>query len=433
MGAKETLEALRYMQPDFQGEAIRQPNTELNALSQMTAQQNKYNPVAIARQIGDMPLAPNMPSSYSVGEAVNVGANMLPFIGDAQAIADAKMDYQKGNYGMAAFNAATALPVVGDVMSAAKIGVPTAMGIGGILSGMARRSGKMPVTPFSKEAGILGGAKAKTADLNALNQAQEMTKSGVSRDKIWADTGWFKGVDDKWKFEIDDSRSKYAGYLMEGSEAEGVIGDLVKHEDLYKGYPELADISASYGKGSGGSLTGDMFGERNIRFTGLPEKGIAQHELQHAVQEGEGFARGGSTAEFSDTWQRDMHNKNYLESQKTDKLLALRGGNEYKDLQSQINQTSESFSKDKSYGSLLKRLLAKRREMERVALGGIDYEIAELANKTLMNPLDKYKSLAGETEARAVQTRLNMSPQQRIDRPFWMDYDVPESKQVVKY
>jgi len=43
-----------------------------------------------------------------------------------------------------------------------------------------------------------------------------------------------------------------------------------------------------------------------------------------------------------------------------------------------------------------------------------------------------YKRLAGEVEARAVQKRMDLTPQQRAERAPWLDYDVPIDQQIVR-
>lgn len=43
-----------------------------------------------------------------------------------------------------------------------------------------------------------------------------------------------------------------------------------------------------------------------------------------------------------------------------------------------------------------------------------------------------YNKIAGEVEARAVQARRDLTPEQRRERPPWLDYDVPESQQIVR-
>jgi len=42
-----------------------------------------------------------------------------------------------------------------------------------------------------------------------------------------------------------------------------------------------------------------------------------------------------------------------------------------------------------------------------------------------------YNRIAGEVEARAVQARRDLTPEQRQSRPPWLDYDVPEGQQIV--
>lgn len=393
-------------------------NPELEALGRIAAQQNRYNPVQMMQQAGKQSLT-NIPYSAfnpTIGEAVTAGANMLPFIGDAAALSEAKQQLGQGNIGSAVFNAATALPVIGDIASVAKVALPTAAGIGGIIRQMSKRSGDVPTTPFGKQAGILGGVKAKNADLGALNKAQKMTEQGIPREQIWADTGWFKGVDNKWKFEIDDSKSNYAGYLIQGSEADGNIGDLVKHEELYGNYPDLQDIEASYGKIRGGRLSENLFGDKKIDFSGDFDRGVGHHELQHAVQDKEGFARGGSSDEFFYDLEKRKHNANYVIDSANEQM--------HRNVQIRDRLIAEGAPKERlipyeeEYQDLIKM------KMEVIDDAQIDL---------LLDPNEKYRALAGETESRAVQSRINLTPQQRIDKPFWLDYDVPESDQIVKF
>ena len=44
-------------------------------------------------------------------------------------------------------------------------------------------------------AGIFAGKGAKTADLAKLAKAEEMTATGLPREQIWNETGWFQGPD----------------------------------------------------------------------------------------------------------------------------------------------------------------------------------------------------------------------------------------------
>lgn len=48
------------------------------------------------------------------------------------------------------------------------------------------------------------GATAQTADVHALETAERRLKNGVRPEIVRRDTGWFRGVDAKMRFEISD-------------------------------------------------------------------------------------------------------------------------------------------------------------------------------------------------------------------------------------
>ena len=52
------------------------------------------------------------------------------------------------------------------------------------------------------------GQKAQTAALGELNNAKQLEADGVDNEQIRQQTGWFKGVDGKWRFEIPDGEIK---------------------------------------------------------------------------------------------------------------------------------------------------------------------------------------------------------------------------------
>jgi hypothetical protein len=51
------------------------------------------------------------------------------------------------------------------------------------------------------------GQRAADADKTALARAVEMEQKGIDSETIRKETGWFLGMDDKWRFEIDDSKA----------------------------------------------------------------------------------------------------------------------------------------------------------------------------------------------------------------------------------
>ena len=83
------------------------------------------------------------------------------------------------------------------------------------------------------------GEKAITANVGKLDQAKAMLKNGADEIEIWQKTGWFKDKDGAWKFEIGDSKARLNPNFKSG----GKLGELLEHEELFKAYPELKDIS----------------------------------------------------------------------------------------------------------------------------------------------------------------------------------------------
>ena len=55
----------------------------------------------------------------------------------------------------------------------------------------------------------MAGENAKTADMNALKQAKRMLRSGESIEEISKKTGWFVGMDGRWRFYIPDHLDQF--------------------------------------------------------------------------------------------------------------------------------------------------------------------------------------------------------------------------------
>lgn len=216
------------------------------------------------------------------------------------------------------------------------------------LAGMAMTGG---VPAAEKGAlGIFGGRLAQSADLNALNKAQKMDLIGHPRSEIWDQTGWFKGADGKWRFEIPDRNATINSSLPEAERAtdlseEGVAPELqhgtwvagggptdndlraiprddtfllpevLKHPELYESYPHLKNVVVDSAFGMGGDVKGvfhppDPGGPVGIGLGDsslLGMRSAALHELQHAVQEREGFLRGSNPSKFVGVSPAEAH------------------------------------------------------------------------------------------------------------------------------
>jgi hypothetical protein len=154
--------------------------------------------------------------------------------------------------------------------------------------------------------GMFGGTGAKGADYAALKLAEALEKKGVSRDEIVQQTGWFRGPEDKWRFEIPDDKARLLTPQSRGkgfSTAERALS----HPELFENYPHLRDLSTQWGTGGPvtsptGSYSLSAGGDEAIRAAGgTPEQtqSALLHELQHTIQTREGWASGGDAQALS--------------------------------------------------------------------------------------------------------------------------------------
>jgi len=133
---------------------------------------------------------------------------------------------------------------------------------------------------------------AQTADHAALAKAEQMAKHGASRSEIWDTTGWFKGEDGKWRFEIPDAAAEFR-YPQQTEMKNWRLGDAVDHSALFDAYPNLKKSKVSTDPASDGASYQPMGGKIELGTkSGAPDMGSALHEIQHAIQSREGFAGG---------------------------------------------------------------------------------------------------------------------------------------------
>ncbi|MBD9049816.1 LPD23 domain-containing protein [Ruminococcus sp.] len=184
----------------------------------------------------------------------------------------------------------------------------------------------------------MGGLKAETADKSALEKAMEIEKDGTDSEKIRKETGWFKGYDGKWRFEIDNSELEFktdieknraaaielAKMKVKSAELEekiandtatkaeeneyynldekmieyrkGVkLSDVINHPKLFEAYPQLKNVDVYYEISSVNrgvySSNGNVI-MLNPMHTIDEQKEAIIHEIQHAIQGIENFANG---------------------------------------------------------------------------------------------------------------------------------------------
>lgn len=240
-----------------------------------------------------------------------------------------------------------------------------------------------------KGARNLDNIEESTHRMDNLAIAKDMETNGKDSESIWLATGWEKGADNKWRYEIPDldisretvydetgkpivvptakqwfeyhnrnNESLQPLYLKdfkpteeEIDEAEFLGYELSKIMDIY---PELGEIKIIIHPKE--KSMAEAFYSPKLKLISFREDNISFHkdiihEVQHAIQGVEGFAGGARLADF----------------------------------------------------------------------------------KTSENPYEEYRKTAGEVEARNVQERFNMFPEERREKPLSSTEDVARREQTLRY
>lgn len=274
-------------------------------------------------------------------------------------------------------------------------------------------------------ANLLGPDVAKSM----LSEAEQLAAKGVDNEAIRQATGVFKGMDGKWRYEVDDSGARLTPWTKDmhgqsniswdkrpGPAVAMNTEDFISHPSLERAYwptrehgPGVFYQHVPGDPGSRYSPSQDtIYMSAQSRNADKEGMGSALHELQHAIQQREGFARGGSPSEF-----KTIEDPSGIEE--GNRLYELVSGKLGEDISSAIG------SKDK----LEALRLASPEEYDSVMaaftrLGTTDPSTARSRALDLGQPISpeqQYFNLAGEIEARDTAARMNFTPEQRKATP----------------
>jgi len=293
--------------------------------------------------------------------------------------------------------------------------------------------------------GIIVGKGQKYQETVVFSRSQIINPESVRKR-----TGWFKGMDKKWRFEIDDSKMKLKNIKFDNlgiAEDWKKLGDFVDHPEVSVAYPEIMDKtfvkmmidpdmqnprgSLHQARIAGESRANQPPSRIDVFARNKQEaKEILIHEIQHAVQEIEGFARGGSPEgiqildeQVAPNWKKASDRYTELTNTPKGKQL-LTEGHEFaqKKLDYSIKRNrGESWSKqdkDKIYMSWFEQFMKARHHPVAEA-----YRNMKSWEHEIPSGNQYYKRLAGEIEARDAADRMRLTVKERIKKAPKLRHD----------
>ncbi len=226
--------------------------------------------------------------------------------------------------------------------------------------------------------GSFAGVGSKTANTEALNKARALDRRGETVDDIFKETGWYRGHDNKWRYEIPDQNValKDLGYSHIKTNPKGTVTkleDLIDHPKLFEAYPHLKEILVINDPGL--KALGAAHLEENLIKLNLPkiEKQVAAqkdlgagyrksdvvdvilHEIQHVVQHKEGFLQGTNPRAALELSTEALYEK--VKQAQTDKNVSLP---EYLALSALLRKVAEHGNTKNELGTTLAESIYRR-------------------------------------------------------------------------
>ena len=322
------------------------------------------------------------------------------------------------------------------------------------------------------------GIGARTADSAALRRAEALEKSGTDNETIRQETGWYRGMDGQWRFEIDDSgatfsrtgeaqysadNADYARYtqlmnrmltgdLTEAEHAEllgldkkngstkkelarridegnATLRDILQHNALFEAYPEIAETKVKFAdmpSGKAGSYnreTNTITLDTKLKYDANEALDALMHEVQHRVQAAEGF-EGGTSPGY---WNRGENYDRAAEKYRDNRARLLNGLST-----EDLALYNEYRSAEREMGAMLDgSMLYDESRMDALEKRS-DELYRELYGKEWFGKLNRYDRIlgdageavkefywntAGEIEARDTTARRRMSAEERKNTP----------------
>ncbi len=137
----------------------------------------------------------------------------------------------------------------------------------------------------------MAGEHARNAPLDKLEVAKKMEEEEASPEEIWDATGWIRGPEGEWRFEIPDNLDQIDLSFAKDQKRIS-LWQIYNNPQLYEAYPSLANVKV-YAEDTGKAYSGaDGFTDEDgihlskefIEKNPKESKSALIHELQHVIQ-----------------------------------------------------------------------------------------------------------------------------------------------------
>lgn len=340
-----------------------------------------------------------------------------------------------------------------------------------------------------KGAANLDRVEEATTRLDNLAIAREMESSGKEAKAIKMATGWERGADKKWRYEVGDFEVDIEGLarknrlyenlpwgkeydalsdkLFDGVELtdeesdrfDELLGmatelsdsykesdvryldDYVKDDSLFKEYPELKQVRVEMYDDPASNTGATWFSERNLirvnesSLERMSIRNILVHEVQHAIQSIEGFAQGGSM-EYAQEKLLDYYLQDYTSVQ-LHELANLRRSAEklvesgqYKRIPYAVKHVIKESKEQGFYPMWADNFDNRDDAVITVYDTLVGFTSAKLDEASYFDKRKAYLSIAGEVESRNATYRMDMTPEERRNSLASETEDVAREDQI---
>ena len=340
-----------------------------------------------------------------------------------------------------------------------------------------------------KGAANLDRVEEATTRLDNLAIAREMESSGKEAKAIKMATGWERGADKKWRYEVEDfdvdveglaRKNRLYDNLPWGKEYEALsdklfdgveltdeesdrfdellgmatelsesykendvryLDDYVKDDSLFKEYPELKQVRLEMYDDPASNTGATWFSERNLirvnesSLERMDIRNILVHEVQHAIQSIEGFAQGGSM-EYAQEKLLDYYLQDYTSVQ-LHELANLRRSAEklvesgqYKRMPYAVKHVIKESKEQGFYPMWADNFDNRDDAVITVYDTLVGFTSAKLDEASYFDKRKAYLSIAGEVESRNATYRMDMTPEERRNSLASETEDVAREDQI---